>query len=179
MCEPAATLESVRLRLRLIDARDAALYRALYTSPEVMRHIAPPLGAQEADAAFERVCRHNARAEPGHRYWAIVDRSSDEGLGLAALHRQGARAELGVMLLPGAWSRGVSREAFSVLLPYAFAAMGLEQVDAERPDDGHALRIDRLLRPFGFERAPPTRRDHARWTVTRTTVLLGFGRARE
>lgn len=163
-----AELLTPRLKLRLMDSDDdKRLYRELYTSPEVMARIVAPLSAEAVDAAFERVRHHNRQDEPGHRFWTIAARDTGEALGLAALLREGGRAELGVMLLPAAWQRRVSTEAFTAVLPHAFGAMGLDLVDAQRPDDDHALVIDRLLAPFGFERGPATRPGCARWLLPR------------
>lgn len=150
-----AVLETARLRLRPIDQRDAALYRALYTSPLVMHRIMPPLSQEAADLAFGHACRHNTRFSPGHRFWSIQHRNASVGMGLAALLRKDSHAELGVLLLPAHWKTGVSSDAFVALLDHAFAAMGLDLIHAQRLDDDHALVIDRLLGPLGFVRVPP------------------------
>lgn len=156
-----------RLRLRLMHGDDdACLYRALYTSPEVMAHIATPMTPEAADAAFARVCAHNARDTPGHRYWTIQARDTGELLGLTALTRDGSRAELGAMLLPAAWRRRVASEAFAVVLPHGFDVMGLDLIDAQRRAS-EAVPGERLLAPFGFERGPSTRPDWVRWLLPR------------
>ena len=79
--------------------------------------------------------------------------------------RDGERAELGIMLRPDAWNRGVAKEVFGPLLEYAFAAMQLAVIDAERRDDAHAGLIDRLLHPFGFSDSPPTAAGLRRWAL--------------
>lgn len=164
-----SVLETARLRLRLLDHRDAHLFCHLYTDPDVMRRIAPPLSAEAAARAFGRACRHNGKDQPGHRFWAIEDNPTATGIGLAALLRSGDRAELGVMLAPGQWNRGVASEAFVPLIDHAFVGMGLALVYAERPDDDHALVIDRLLGRFAFRRAPQhTAPGQARWELPRS-----------
>lgn len=156
-------MRSRRLSLRLLDADgvgDEALYVHLYTDPAVMRRIAIDTSPEGAARAFQAVCRHNRREVPGHRAWRIDWHGEDglasdaEGVGIVALSRAGDAAELGVMLREGWWHRGVSSEAFTVVLAHAFGPMGLTLVHAERPDDDHALIIDRLLAPFGFRRVP-------------------------
>lgn len=161
---PAALSSSAmvtpRLQLRLLHADapgDEALYVHLYTAPAVMRRIVAPLSFEAAARSFRAACRHNQRDVPGQRYWRIDWRGPDaapDGIGMAVLQRDGAVAELGVMLRHGWWNRGVSSEAFVVVLDHAFTHMGLDLVHAERPDDDHALVIDRLLDRFGFVRAP-------------------------
>ncbi|HSR65221.1 MAG TPA: GNAT family N-acetyltransferase, partial [Xanthomonadaceae bacterium] len=78
-----SALETPRLRLRLLDGRDQALFCHLYTDPAVMRRILPPLSADAAAAGFGRACRHNGREAPGHRYWVIEDKASGCGVGIA------------------------------------------------------------------------------------------------
>ena len=137
-----------------------------------MRRILPPLSQEAATQSFQRACGHNAKIQPGHRFWAIDDKASNEAIGMAALLRTGDSAELGVMLRQGWWNRGISSEAFAPLLDHAFDdrdGMGLALVYAQRPDDDHALIIDRLLGRFGFVRTPgkaadPTR---CRWELPR------------
>ncbi|WP_460831114.1 GNAT family N-acetyltransferase [Lysobacter humi (ex Lee et al. 2017)] len=167
---PRRPLLGPRLRLRPMDADDRALYRALYTDADVMAAIAPPLTAEQAERVFSRMLAHDTRDRPGHRHW-IVETHAGERLGIAALLRDGPRAELGVMLLPSAWKRRVSTEAFELLLPHAFGPLGLELVDAQRPDDAHARVIDRLLTPFGFVRGAPTRPGGARWLLPRPVFI--------
>jgi len=169
-----AVLDTPRLRLRPMEARDEAMFCHLYTDPDVMRRIVAPLSAEAALASFQRACGHNAKDTPGHRFWAIDDKETDIAIGMAALLRTGDSAELGVMLRNGWWNRGVSSEAFAPLLEHAFTehacnGMGLALVYAQRPDDDHALLIDRLLARFGFVRTPDkvTDKTLCRWELPR------------
>lgn len=172
-------LNTRRLVLRLLESDalgDEKLFVHLYTDPAVMRRIAFSISPEEAARAFQAACRHNGRPSPGHRYWRIDWRGQEEGrpagIGIVALRRQGNTAELGVMLREGAWNRGISSESFTVVLAHAFGPMGLAMVYAERPEDDHALIIDRLLDGFGFARAPqralPGR---CRWELPREVWL--------
>lgn len=162
-------METGRLRLRPMEARDEAMFRCLYTDPDVMRRILPPLTTEAATQSFRRACGHNAKDDPGHRFWAIDDKASDAAIGMAALLRTGDSAELGVMLRTGWWNRGISSEAFVPLIGHAFADMGLSLLYAQRPDDDHALIIDRLLGRFGFVRTPDKVVDRTlcRWELPR------------
>jgi RimJ/RimL family protein N-acetyltransferase len=176
-CEGAAssTLRTERFRLRLLTADitgHADLYRRLYTCPQVMAQIGPPMAPDVADAAFVRACRHNRLDAPGHRFWAIEPRGSGSPIGLAALRREHDQAEIGIMLVPRWQNAGVASESFSILLPHAFRSMALALIYAQRSDDGHARIIDRLLGRFGFVRTsaamlPP---DQCRWVLPRRCV---------
>jgi RimJ/RimL family protein N-acetyltransferase len=169
-----ATMETERLRLRPMEARDESMFCHLYTDAEVMSRIIAPLSAEAAAQSFQRACRHNAKDQPGHRFWAIDHKDSDTAIGMAALMRSGDSAELGVMLRNGWWNCGVSSEAFVPLIEHAFTdraldGMGLALVYAQRPDDDHALIIDRLLGRFGFVRTPDKVADPTlcRWELPR------------
>lgn len=173
---PATTATTPRLALRLLQADgpgDEALYVHLYTDPDVMRRILAPLSPEAATRSFRAACRHNQRDTPGQRYWRIDWRGPDaapDGIGMAVLQRDGAAAELGVMLRHGWWNRGVSSEAFVFVIEHAFTQMGLDLVHAERRDDDHALIIDRLLDRFGFARAPEraSAPGQCRWELPRS-----------
>jgi len=150
-----AVLETARLRLRLMEAdngSDRALYRDLYNDPEVMRRIAPLLGVEAAVRGFEAACRHNLAGVPGHRFWRVDDTASQSAVGLAALRRDGARAEIGVMLFSPWWNKGVCSEIFVALLQHGFGTAGLEAIDARSAEDDGLPVIERLLAPFGFIR---------------------------
>jgi RimJ/RimL family protein N-acetyltransferase len=169
-----AVLDTARRRLRPMEARDEAMFCHLYTDPDVMRRILPPLSTEVATQSFQRACGHNAKAKPGHRFWAIDHKlddgtASDTAVGMAALRRTGDSAELGVMLRKGWWNRGISSEAFVPLIDHAFLGMSLELVYAQRLDDDHALIIDKLLGKFGFVRTPDKLTDPSlcRWELPR------------
>lgn len=171
-------LRTRHLRLRLLHADwpgDEALFVHLYTDRAVMRRIGAVSTPEAAARSFGTACRHNQLDLPGHRFWRIDSEggsnqaSSGAGIGLAALRRAGDAAELGVMLREDWWNRGVSSEAFTVVLAHAFGTMNLALVHAERPDDDHARVIDRLLGRFGFQRAPEraSAAGQCRWELQR------------
>jgi RimJ/RimL family protein N-acetyltransferase len=182
-----ATLITPRLRLRLLDALDpthAALYRRLYTCPKAMTWIGPPLPSREADKAFAIVCRHNVLRAPGHRFWSVEGRHSENAMGLVALRRRGCRAEFGVMVEAHAWRQGVAREALGALVPYAFERMGLETIDVRRSDDEQGVVMHRLVTRVGFEPVNPPEPgmrawvlQRRQWTPQRQTAL-GFATSR-
>lgn len=150
-----SVLETVRLRLRLMEAdsgSDRSLYSALYNDPEVMRRIAPLPGVEAAVRGFDAACRHNRAEAPGHRFWRVDDMASQAAVGLAALRREGTRAEIGVMLFSPWWNKGVCGEIFVALLQHGFERAGLDTIDARSAEDDGLPVIERLLAPFGFIR---------------------------
>lgn len=149
-----AVMHTARLRLRLLDARDAALYRALYTCPQVMHRIMPPMTVAAADAAFVRACRHNTLDAPGHRLWVLECEAGSGAVGIAALQRSGRQAEIGAVLHREWWGRRICSEAFVSIIAHAFNAMGVDEVIARSADDADIPMIERLLCKFDFISVP-------------------------
>jgi RimJ/RimL family protein N-acetyltransferase len=165
MSEP--DLLTPRLQLRLLEAGDADLYRAVYTCPRVMAHIGAPLTPAQAARAFAATVDHNRRTEPGHRAWAVHDRPEGTPVGIGALLRRGSRAEMGLMLLPSAWDGRRSHEVLDALVAHAFGPMGLEMLDAACSEGPNVRPSRRLVRPYGFVEVPADRPGTVQWALHR------------
>lgn len=152
-------------RLRLFEPRDEVFYVDLYSRDDVMRWVGPVVPRETARRAFGAACRHNAAADPGHRFW-IVETSPSQPVGLTALKRSGSNAEIGAMVLPEWWNRGVSRQAFRVMAAQAFDHMGIDVIDARRPADAHAVRVNRMLAAVGFRPAVLLVEGSLHWQLT-------------
>lgn len=165
---PDPMLTGGAVGLRLLEAADRDLYRALWTSPEAMQAVGAVLTLPEADAQFDRTVRHNGSLRPGHRTWVIHAPDGGRPVGIIALSRLEAKAEaeLGVMILPSAWRQKVATNAIALLLPHALGQMGLVQVLASRCDDAYAPIVAQLLAPFGFEQTAGRRPGEAGWRVS-------------
>lgn len=146
------TFETRRLRMRPLDASDGALYRALYTTPELMRHIAPPFSDEAAQRSFENALR---RQSPRVQRWIVVDRASGEGIGLLGLLGAGERPEIGVMLLGHAHGRGIGTEAMRGLVDHAFEAYGLQSICARQSVVDNPTVV-RMMTRLGFTALAPT-----------------------
>lgn len=120
------TFTGPRVSCRLVDHRDRALYRALYTSDAVMAQIGPTMSNEQADAVFALACRHNLRPMPAlrARYWAVTEHASSRLLGIGSLVREtpgGDAMEIGVMLLPRHQRAALGREVFAGIVASALA----------------------------------------------------------
>lgn len=149
-------LETDRLQLIPIDVRSPAhraLYVDLHTDPAVMHQVSSPLSPQAAEVAFERFCASTRGEHPGHRYWIVVDTASAAAIGLVGFQKLGRGAEIGVMVLPGWWQRGVATEALTCLLEYGRRTLGLNAVSAQSLE-GHAPVMGALFRRLGFRTVP-------------------------
>ena len=149
--------DTPRLRLRLLQPGDEALYRALYTDPAVMTHVGTPLSADAAGRAFAAACRRNEDPDGVERRWAVLDRATGAAVGLVAMLRDRldpANAELGVMLLTAAHGRGLARELNDAVVAQALmpGGWGLDRLWA-RHAAGHAAAA-RALAASGFAPGP-------------------------
>jgi RimJ/RimL family protein N-acetyltransferase len=144
--------ETERLRMRPLDARDEALYCALYTDPDTMRFICPPLSAERARRSFCRVILRPRPAE-GPFLFSIVAKHGEGVLGLCATSHvdlAGTRAEVGVMLQSGARGQGYAREALAGMVASTFRehpAVGTVWVQCS------ALNplVERMVSSIGFQ----------------------------
>lgn len=163
----ALDLSTAHLRLRLLDAGDRALHASLYTSPRVMARIAPALDASAAARAFDASVAHNARSAPGHRTWAVSEADGARDIGIGALHRDGDAADVGIMLLPGAWNGRYSVEVLDALVGCGFADLGLQRLFAVCRLGPNERMAHRLLAPQGFRPTAAQRPGTARWLLER------------
>lgn len=167
--------ETPRVHARLIDARDRALYRALYTDPRIMTHIGPALDTAAADAVFEKACGYNRESPMRARYWRLADRASDEAIGMQSIVRSGTEpgvVELGLMLLPAWQGRRLGVEITDALLEGLFGDRW--SVDAMAATARHApgnARVGRLGASLRFE--PEAQDDAAlhEWRMTKSAWL--------
>ena len=173
------TFDTPRLHLRPLGHADEALYCRLYTDPEVMRHIATPLSAEAARAAFARVSRLTRQDAPTLQVWVLHDRASVADLGIVALigHADlpGAR-EIGAMLLVEGRLRGVAAAAIGAVADHVFDPGDGDGdgvgADVHRLWTRHAPGNEaamRLMLRMGFRRQVPCGVDRAelRWRMSR------------
>jgi [ribosomal protein S5]-alanine N-acetyltransferase len=135
---------SDRLTLRMLGASDADQLFALRSDPIVMLHVDRPLANTVDDAAalIGKVGAGIANNESIH--WAITEKGNDALIGLIGFWRivkEHHYAELGYMLAPSHWGRGIMSEAIGVMLPVGFGTLGLHRVEAiTRPQNIASIR---------------------------------------
>lgn len=155
-------LESDRVRLRPLQATDAADVFALYSDPAVCRYwsFAPWTALAQAEAWLaERI----PMRPPAVYGWALTEPGMDRFIGTTALFSLSGpnqRAELGYSLLPAHQGRGLAREAVRLAIGHGFGPLGLERIEADVDPRNEASW--RLLEHFGFQREGLLRN---RWRV--------------
>ncbi|MET7441226.1 GNAT family N-acetyltransferase [Streptomyces sp. NPDC004082] len=128
---PPAPIRTERLVLRESEARDRTAYIELFASPEVGTYLGGHRHRDELERAVPAV--------PGRRPGVFVIELDGTMIGTVSLDRRDAErpghvrpdageAELGYMLLPGAWGRGYAAEACTAALDWFAATVPGEPV---------------------------------------------------
>jgi RimJ/RimL family protein N-acetyltransferase len=167
--------ETARLRMRPLDARDEALYCALYTDPDTMRFICPPLSSERAKRTF-RKSTMLPRPNSGPFLFAMVRKDTAHAIGICAVVQVNARygrAEIGMMLHAAARNAQFATEALHSLAKITFAVFPIDYVWVQYAP-AH-LAAERLVVKLGFEPWDKTKVDESRaanciWVVSRSWV---------
>lgn len=104
--------QTPRVLIRPLADGDEQLYLDLYTSPQVMAFIGPPLELDKARHSFQIALRLNAEAPFKRLFLTICVQG--QPIGLCAVNQWNARqatAEIGLMLLPCGHGQGFGSEA--------------------------------------------------------------------
>jgi ribosomal-protein-alanine N-acetyltransferase len=144
-------LSTPRLRLRLVEPRDAAGLHACFGNPEAMQFW--DFQPCETMAETERVMRWLVKTTSPHDHlaWAVADKRRDNCLGMVCYHHREARnkrLELGYILAPAYQGRGFGTEAVRAVLEHCVGALGAHRVQALI--DPENRRSIRLVERLGF-----------------------------
>jgi RimJ/RimL family protein N-acetyltransferase len=144
-------LETPRLVLRPFRHADAADLFAMYSDPQVFRHI--PVGDwKHIDEAHQRVARDiNTMAAGDYIRLAVERREDTRVIGevlLFKFDRDSRRAEVGYALARAAWGCGYASEALAPLIEYGFGELDLNRLEAVI--DPRNTASARVLERFGF-----------------------------
>lgn len=171
-------LTTERLRLRAVEPGDAAVFFQLLADPSVVRYLGRAPMRRLEDAEHRVGVYRQTFAEQTGIVWTMVARATGDVVGnilLWKLDRDHFRAELGYILAPALWGRGLVTEAATVVLDHAFGPLGLHSVAAQLDPDNAASR--RVLEKLGFVQEAHYREDffhpvEQRFTDTAVYSLL-------
>lgn len=165
-------LATPRLQLRPLQPGDADALFEIHSDPLAMRYWSTPPWTTPQQAV-ERIEQDRAWLEEGSALrLALVPRDGAGNSGgdeppallgtvsLFAFDGPSQRADIGYILAPRAWGRGLMHEALQALLSYAFGPLGLRRLEADI--DPRNERSGRALERLGFRREGLLRE---RWVV--------------
>jgi RimJ/RimL family protein N-acetyltransferase len=125
----AFTFETRRLRINLLSTADENLFCDLYTNPETMRFIGPPLAPDRALRAFRSAV---AVPSPDKQVLlAVAEKAGGTAVGICSiqgLDERRRRVETGIILRQHVGARGYAHEAMRGLIAHVFGILPVEEV---------------------------------------------------
>ncbi len=150
--QPFPTIQTERLLLRAVLKKDAAAMFGLRSNTEVLRYIgkAPMKSLSEAKKLIETIL--NNQFENDAIMWAIaLKENPGQKIGNICywrIDKPHFRAELGYILHPAHWNKGIMNEAIKPVIDYGFNSMKLHSIEANI-DPGNSAS-EALLKKNGF-----------------------------
>lgn len=137
---------SARLSFRRPDPADEEATLRLRLDPTVMRFLGGPLTRPAAVERFRRDLAH--WAVHGYGRYVVASRADGAFVGIGGLQEFESEPDLGYLLAPQWWGRGLATELASACLGFAFESLGFSLVRALTQVDNHASR--RVLTKVGM-----------------------------
>ncbi len=156
-------LTTPRLELRPLQPGDADALFSVFSDPLAMRYWSSPAWTTPQQAVERIQMDRMLLAEGSALRLALQPREAPAIVGtvsLFAFDAQSQRAELGYILAPSAWGRGLMHEALQAVVHYAFDTLALRRLEADI--DPRNERSARTLERLGFAREGHLRE---RWVV--------------
>ncbi|CAN5889047.1 GNAT family protein [soil metagenome] len=149
---PFPVLETERLILRCLTYDDAPLMLALRSNESVNNYLnkKPEKNIAEINAKIKDILE-NLKKNEGI-FWVIAFKNKPAALigaiGYWRMQPQDYRAEVGYMLHPSHWQKGIMKEALHAVVEYGFKEINLHSIEANiNPDN---LPSASLLESCGF-----------------------------
>lgn len=137
--------------LREVSLADAQALFALRSAEPVMKYVDKPKPAslQEIIDLVHRIKLDFL--DSNGISWIITTQASDDAIGTIGfwrLDKPNHRAEVGYMLHPDYWGKGMATEAMHAVLPYAFDRLGFHSIEANVNPENEPSK--KLLQKLGF-----------------------------
>ena len=130
---PFPLLETARLQLRCISEKDAAEMFFLKSNKEVLKYLDRDAFVSKTEAlTFIKLILSKLQNNESVS-WAITYKDSGKMIGTIEYWRfikEHFRAEVGYMLHPDEWGKGIMKEALGKVIQYAFKEIGLHSIEA-------------------------------------------------
>jgi [ribosomal protein S5]-alanine N-acetyltransferase len=149
---PFPNLETPRFLLRRSTPNDVPAIFAMRSKPEVMRFIPRPLCHTMEDAEKVYQMMDDRINQNLGINWAMSWRDQPESfigvMGLFRIDADNHRGEIGYMLPPEHWGKGIVSELIPSVVEYGFNTLNLHTMEAIIDPENHASR--RVLEKNGF-----------------------------
>lgn len=99
-----------------------------------------PLAGKELDRKFDQLTV--AWAENGYSQFAIIEKTTGQEVGLGGIRTTGTEkeGEIGYVLLPEAWGRGLASEAIRLWTEWGFKHLQLKRIIAQKVENPASVR---------------------------------------
>ena len=148
---PFPIIETERLLLRRYSLSDAEELFQFRKNEEAMKYNEKRL-AKSIDDIYDLINLINSRVDANEGInWAVILIQNNKLIGMVSLHKiykEHHRAELGYMLDPSYWSKGIASEAVKAVLDYGFNNLNLHSIEAMIDPNNSASK--KLLTKFNF-----------------------------
>ena len=150
--DPFPQLKTERLLLRRINKNDSAEIFFLRSDPQVLQYIGrtPAETIQDAED-FIRQINHGIDSNEIIMWGIALRNEPDQLIGTICfwqIRKEHFRAEVGFVLHPFYWRKGIMKEALVKVVEYGFQKMRLHSIDANVASDNKASAL--LLESAGF-----------------------------
>jgi len=151
---PFPEVSTQRLFLRRMTRQDAAEILCLRSSDTVMKYIDRPKAKSITDAEiFISRIEASVNSNNGIMWGITLKENTDQligNIGYWRLIKEHYRAEVGYMLHPDFWKKGIMKEALLKVIDFGFNNMKLHSIEAHINPDNTASA--RLLESTGFKK---------------------------
>ena len=124
-------LTTERLHLRPFTPADREAIHAIYSDPDVMRHVGHGAHRTTAETAAALRVYGEVLERRGYSFLAVTERAGGALVGDGGLHPLGDDIELGYTLARSVWGRGYATELGRALLAHAFDVLDAPRVVAQ------------------------------------------------
>ncbi|MGE5806365.1 MAG: GNAT family N-acetyltransferase [Ignavibacteria bacterium] len=142
---PFPLIAAERLLLKKVEMSDVNEIFYLRSNEKVMKYIdRPPAKSLEEAAEFiKKITELEANNEAVT--WAITIKENPKLIGTICywnIQKEHYRAEVGYVLHPDYWGKGIMQEAFTKILNYGFKVMDLHSIEANvNPNNKASIRL--------------------------------------
>ncbi len=166
-------IQTNRLFLRRMDEEDLAEIFFLRSNEEAMKYIDRPRAVTLKDAENHLNLINESINNNEAISWAIALKENPAKLigniGYWRMKKEHYRAELGYMLHPGFWRKGIMKEAIIAVLDYGFNTMNLHSVEANINAENDASAA--ILEATGFIKEAHFKEDFFFDGIFRDTII--------
>ena len=148
---PFPVIDTERLHLRRITDNDLNDLFYLRSNTTLMKYIDRPLAKTPEDAAILLGKMNHGIDNNEGIVWAITLINTNKLIGTISYHRiekENYRAEIGYMLDPAFWRKGIVSEAMATIIEFGFDIMKLHSIEANI-NPGNAASAN-ILKKFKF-----------------------------